>query len=98
MDMAEIGILCFSFIVGLGIGALFYMGLWWTILSRFSSRYLMLWWWMSFIVRICAAASVFYLVANEHLPRYALILLGFMISRKVIFKLKASGKGYEHNA
>lgn len=80
-----------SFIVGLGVGALFYMGLWWTVVRRFSSQNLLLWWWASFLLRIIAATSIFYLIANVHLERYALILLGFMLSRKIIVKLKTTG-------
>jgi F1F0 ATPase subunit 2 len=91
MTMNEIGMLGLSFFVGLGVGVSFYMGLWWTILLRFSSNYLVLWWWMSFLVRIIAAASIFYLVANEHIARYAMLLVGFMLSRKIIVKLKTSG-------
>jgi len=85
MDLAEVGILCLSFIVGLVVGAIFYMGLWWTILKRFSSEHLALWWWVSFIVRVIATVSIFYLIANEHLARYVLIMLGFILSRKLTF-------------
>lgn len=91
MEAAEIGMLCLSFLAGLGMGAIFFMGLWWTILKRFSSKYLVLWWWMSFMIRIIATASIFYLIANEYLARHALILLGFMLSRKLVFKMKAIG-------
>ena len=91
MDYTEIAMLCLSLIVGLGVGAIFYMGLWWTILMRFSSKHLALWWWTSFIVRIIATASIFYLIANEHIARYALILLGFMLSRKIVLNMKTSG-------
>ena len=91
MDYTEIGMLCLSLIVGLGVGVIFYMGLWWTILMRFSSKHLALWWWTSFIVRIIVATSVFYLIANEHVARYALILLGFMLSRKIVLNTKTSG-------
>lgn len=91
MNYTEIGMLCFSLVVGLGVGAIFYMGLWWTILMRFSSKHLAFWWWTSFIVRMIATASVFYLIANEHIARYALILLGFMLSRKIVLNMKTSG-------
>jgi F1F0 ATPase subunit 2 len=91
MDLAEIVMLFLSFIVGLGVGTIFYVGLWWTILRRFSSNHFALWWWSSFIVRIVVTASVFYLIANEHVARYALILLGFMLSRKIVLTMKTSG-------
>jgi F1F0 ATPase subunit 2 len=89
MDFAEIGMLGLSFVVGLGVGVIFYMGLWWTILMRFSAKHLMLCWWTSFIVRIIATGSIFYLIANEHFARYAFIMLGFMLSRKIILNIKA---------
>lgn len=89
MDSIEIGMLCLSFFTGLGVGVIFYMGLWWTIL-KFSSKRLMLWWWASFIIRITIVLSIFYLVAGEHLARYAVILLGFIISRKIVLKIKTS--------
>lgn len=87
MSAAEIGMLCLSFVTGLGMGLFFYMGLWWTIL-KFSSKHLMLWWWVSFIVRLLVTLSIFYLVAGEHLARYVVILLGFIISRKIVLKIK----------
>lgn len=91
MDYTEIGMLCLSLMAGLGVGALFFMGLWWTLLMRFSSKHIVLWWWVSFIVRIIATASIFYLIANEHAARYAFILLGFMLSRKIVLNMKTSG-------
>jgi F1F0 ATPase subunit 2 len=91
MDYTEISMLCLSLIVGLGVGAIFYMGLWWTTSMRFSSKHLALWWWTSFIVRIMATASVFYLIANEHVVRYGFLLLGFILSRKIVFNMKTSG-------
>jgi len=91
MNSVEIGMLCLSFIAGLGVGAVFYMGLWWTIFMRFSSKHLALWWWTSFVFRILATASVFYFIANEHVERYALLLLGFMLSRKIVINMKTTG-------
>ncbi len=90
MDFVEMGMLCLSFIAGLGAGVCFYLGLWWTVLRRLSSKHLALWWWASFLLRTAAAASLFYLIANEHLFRYALILLGFMLARKIVLNLKTS--------
>lgn len=90
MDLIEIGMWCLSFVVGAGIGAIFFMGLWWTILLRFSCRSLMLWWWASFIFRIAVVAAIFYLIANEHFARYMFMLLGFMLSRKIVLNLKTS--------
>ena len=91
MDYTETGMLCLSLIVGFVVGIIFYMGLRWTIVMRFSSKHLALWWWMSFIVRMIATASVFYLIANEHVARYALLLLGFILSRKIVLNMKTSG-------
>lgn len=90
MERTEIWMWCLSFIVGLGVGAIFYMGLWWTILMRFSSKHLAFWWWASFIVRIIATALIFYIIANEHFERYVFLLLGFALSRKIVLNIKAS--------
>lgn len=87
MSFTEIGMLCLSFVTGLGTGAFFYLGLWWTIL-RYSTKSHMLWWWTSFILRLTVTLSTFYLVAGEHLARYVFILLGFIISRKIVLKIK----------
>lgn len=91
MDYTEISMWCLSVIVGLGLGIFFYMGLWWTVLMRFSSKHLALWWWASFIIRIVATASVFYLIANDHFEKYLFILLGFILSRKIVLNMKTSG-------
>ncbi len=72
--------LALSLIAGLFTGVLFYMGLWWTV-SKNSAH----WWWLSFMIRLMGAASVFYLIANEHIARYALLLLGFLLARKMVF-------------
>ncbi len=88
MDAIAIAMLCLSFIAGIGVGIMFYMGLWWTVFIQFSSKHFGLWWWMSFIVRMAATAAIFYLIANEHLARYVLLLLGFLISRKIVIHIK----------
>ena len=88
MEYPDLLMLGLSFTVGLGVGFVFYLGLWWTVLGRFSSDNLMLWWWASFIARLLIAASVFYLVAHDITSRYVLILLGFMLSRVMVFKMK----------
>ncbi len=87
----DIGMLCLSFFAGLFVGIFFYMGLWWTIL-KFSSKHVMIWWWTSFLVRITIALLVFYLIAQEHLERYLLILIGFIISRKIVLNMKTRDK------
>ncbi len=91
MDMVELGMLCLCFIVGLGVGALFYLGLWWTVVRHCSPGSRALWLWMSFIVRIAAVAAIFYLIAGDHVTRYILTLLGFMLSRKIVVKMKTTG-------
>lgn len=69
---------------GLGLGVVFYGGLWWTIRKGLSSPTPAWWFLGSFIVRMAVMVSGFLLVSNGHWQRLVACLLGFFVARIVV--------------
>ncbi len=66
---------------GIGLGALFYGGLWWTLRRSLSSASIALWLPASFVLRTAVALAGFWFVADGEWPRLLACLLGFFIAR-----------------
>ncbi len=69
---------------GLVLGALFFGGLWWTVLRAVSSRRPALWFFGSMLVRMSITLTGFYFVGRENSRRWLLCLLGFILARFVV--------------
>jgi F1F0 ATPase subunit 2 len=75
---------------GLGLGAFFFGGLWWTTRRSLVSSHPAVWFVASFVVRAGVTLGGFYLVGNGRWERLATCLLGFVVARMVATRLTKS--------
>jgi F1F0 ATPase subunit 2 len=66
---------------GLILGAMFFGGLWWTVIHAVSSRRPAVWFLTSKLLRMGLALGGFYLVGGGRWERWLLCLLGFVLAR-----------------
>lgn len=66
------------------LGAIFFGGLWWTVLKGVSSQRPALWFFGSALLRMSIALTGFYAVAGGHWERLLACLLGFVMARLVV--------------
>jgi len=71
----------FSSIAGLGLGVLFYGGLYLTVTRGLSSQHPALWFFTSFVLRTAVVLTGFYFINDGHWPRLVSCLAGFIIIR-----------------
>ncbi len=76
--------LVLGFIVGLGLGAFFFGGLWWTVAKAASMKNPALWFMGGFLVRTAVVLSGFYFFGHAHWERFVMCLLGFIAARSVL--------------
>ena len=79
-------ILVLIFVAGLLLGAFFFGGLWWTTKKAIVSKYPMLWFFSSLIVRLGITLFVIYYISRNHWERILICLLGFIIARIIIVR------------
>lgn len=72
---------------GLGLGAFFFGGLWWTTRKALVSGRPAAWFMGSFVVRTGVTLGGFYLVAGDHWERLAACLFGFVAARMAATRL-----------
>ena len=72
---------------GLLLGAIFFGGLWWTVIHAVSSKRPTLWFVGSKLLRMGVALGGFYLVGGGRWERWLLCLLGFVLARLVTWWL-----------
>jgi len=82
--MSEFMLLAPPFAAGLLLGALFFGGLWWTVIKGVRSQRPALWFFGSLILRLSITLEGFYFVARENWQRWLLCLLGFVLARLVV--------------
>ncbi len=63
------------------LGGFFFAGLWWTVRKGVASRRPALWFFCSLMLRVGAAAAVFYLVGGGRWERLLACLAGFVAVR-----------------
>ena len=85
-----------SWFAGLGLGAIFFAGLWWTVLNLASSRRPALLFMGSLLLRMGLSLAGFYWVSNGHWQRLLLCLLGFVTARLIVMRLTRSTRGCPH--
>ena len=73
-----------AWVVGVGVGAVFFGGLWWTISHGLSSRTPALWFCCSLVFRTGVALAGFYFMAQGRWERLLACLLGFVTGRVVV--------------
>ena len=74
-------------VAGVGLGAIFYGGLWWTVRKGVSSRRPALWLVASLLLRMSIVLAGFYFVAGAHWHRLLACLLGFFVARLLVTRL-----------
>lgn len=79
--------LLLSLIAGVGLGVVFYGGLWWTVRRGLASPRPALWFIGSLLLRTGMTLGGFYLVSDGLWQRLLLCLLGFVIARPLVTRL-----------
>ena len=69
---------------GVGLGAMFFGGLWWTVRKGASSAQPALWFVGSLLLRMSMAVAGFYVVGRGHWERMVVCLVGFLMARLVV--------------
>ncbi len=77
---------------GLILGALFFGGLWWTVIRGISSQRPALWFFGSMVLRMSITLSGFYFIAREDWERWLWCTLGFVLTRPAIYWLSRSAE------
>jgi F1F0 ATPase subunit 2 len=73
--------------VGLLLGAIFFGGLWWTVVRGVLSPRPALWFIGSKLLRMAIVLGGFYLVGGDRWERWLACLLGFALARVVVWRL-----------
>lgn len=79
--MTDATALILVWVAGLGLGTLFFGGLWWTLRKAVVSQKPALWFICSLLVRTSLVLSGFYFVSGDDWQRLLLCLLGFVMAR-----------------
>ena len=82
--MNEVELLAPAFAAGGLLGAIFFGGLWWTVIRAVSSQQPALWFLGSMLLRTTVTLAGLYFVGREHWERWLLCLLGFVLARLVV--------------
>ena len=85
--MNETVTLMLAWVAGVGLGAIFFGGLWWTVRKGVSSPRPALWFLGSLLLRMCIVLTGFYFVGRGNWERLVACLLGFVIARLVVTRL-----------
>jgi len=73
-------------IAGVGLGALFFGGLWWTVQKTVSSQQPARWFFGSFLLRMSLTLAGFYWVAGDQWQRLLACLVGFIFARWIVMQ------------
>lgn len=85
--MHEVLQLAAALAAGMVLGAMFFGGLWWTVMRGVSSHQPALWFLFSKVLRMALALGGFYLVGGVRWERWLACLLGFVVARLVVARL-----------
>jgi len=86
-----------AFIMGAGLGALYYTGLWWTVRALPAARNPALLSLGSFFLRMTVILSGFYLVLDSSWKRLLFSLLGFFLVRHVLIRRLGPAKRFNNS-
>ena len=84
MTMNDPLALMWAGLAGLGLGAIFFGGLWWTVRKGLSSQRAALWFLGSLLLRLSLVLVGFYFVLGDSWQRLLAGLLGFTVSRPIV--------------
>lgn len=96
--MSETMVLMLVLLAGLLLGAVYFVGLWWTVTRGVTSSRPAQWFIVSLLLRLAFVLSGFYLVSGDDWRRLVVCLCGFVIARvavvRVTGKLSLEGVGH----
>lgn len=84
--MNETGILILAGLAGVGLGAMFFGGLWWTVQKTVSSQRPARWFFGSFLLRMSLVLVGFYWVAGDQWQQLLACLVGFIFARWMVMQ------------
>jgi F1F0 ATPase subunit 2 len=87
MAMSDSLGLVLAWLAGIVLGAIFFGGLWWTVRKGLSSGQPAFWFLGSMLLRMGIVLAGFFLVADKHLGRLLVCLIGFVMARMVVTQM-----------
>jgi F1F0 ATPase subunit 2 len=87
--MSETMLLVLALLAGMMLAAIFFGGLWWTVLKGVASPRPALWFLVSLLLRTGMVVAGFYFVSGGDWKRLLACLFGFVIARLIIIRLTA---------
>lgn len=87
MTMNESVSMMMAFVSGIGLGAIFFGGLRWTVRKVISAKHPARLFLGSLLLRMSITLAGFYLVSDGHWQRLLLCLLGFSVARWAILRM-----------
>jgi F1F0 ATPase subunit 2 len=87
INMNELWPVLLAALAGLGLGAIFFAGLWWTVRRGLASARPALWFFASLLVRLGLTLAGFYWVAGDDWRRLLACLFGFLLARLLVARL-----------
>jgi F1F0 ATPase subunit 2 len=85
--MNKVLFLALALMAGLGLGAIFFGGLWWTVRKGLFSKSPALWFLGSMLLRMSFVLAGVYFIGLGDWPRLVACLLGFVIARFIVTRL-----------
>ncbi len=89
--MNRLMLLTLTLCMGLGLGGLFFGGLWWTTQKALQSGRPANWILSSYFLRNGLALSSFFFVIRDSWQAFVVLLMGFMLSRWIVLKYLQNG-------
>lgn len=80
-------ILALALMAGLGLGTIFFGGLWWTVRKGIYSQSPALWFLGSMVLRMSIVLVGLYFIGRGDWPRLVACLLGFVVARFIVTRL-----------
>jgi F1F0 ATPase subunit 2 len=90
--MVELPGVLLAIAAGLVLGALFFGGLWWTVVRAIDSRHAALWLSASLLLRTAVTLLGFALVAQGSWVRLVACLAGFLVARVIVTLLTSPAR------
>lgn len=96
--MNETMALMLALLAGLLLGAMYFVGLWWTVRKGLPSPRPALWFSVSMLLRVTLTLAGFYFVAGDDWQRLLVCLAGFVIARIIVIRITGmnDGQGVGH--
>ena len=93
MTPREIETMGVAFICGMPLGVFYFGGLWWTICRAVVSNFPALWFLGSLLLRTVVVMTAFYWVSQGDWRRVLSCLLGFLMARFAVQRVRSRPKG-----